>query len=159
MGSFPVRRTTRRGVERRCVLFTVGYERRSVEEMVEALRDAGVRVLLDVRELPLSRRRGFSKTRLSQAVHDAGLGYEHVRSLGNPKPLRQLYMAGELQRGADAYGRHLRSTSRDALLELASRADEGICLLCVEHDHERCHRAVIVDALREVRGDLAVTHL
>jgi uncharacterized protein (DUF488 family) len=43
-------------------LVTVGYEWRSLGELVDALRAAGVERLIDVRELPLSRRRGFSKT-------------------------------------------------------------------------------------------------
>jgi hypothetical protein len=43
------------------MLFTVGYERRTVDGMIEILKDAGVRTLLDVRELPLSRRQGFPK--------------------------------------------------------------------------------------------------
>ena len=46
-------------------VFTIGYERRSPEELVRGLTDAGVTLLADVRELPLSRRPGFSKTALA----------------------------------------------------------------------------------------------
>lgn len=78
-------------------LFTVGYEQRTVSELLGALREAGARTLIDVRELPLSRRKGFSKTKLGEAAREAGLAYEHVRLLGNPKPYRQLYLT-ETQR-------------------------------------------------------------
>jgi len=62
-------------------LFTVGYEGRSIDELVDALRAAGVERLVDVRELPLSRRKGFSKTALGDTLRDAGIEYIHVRAL------------------------------------------------------------------------------
>jgi uncharacterized protein (DUF488 family) len=39
-------------------LYTVGYEKRTVATLVSDLLRAGVRTLVDVRELPLSRRKG-----------------------------------------------------------------------------------------------------
>jgi uncharacterized protein (DUF488 family) len=41
-------------------IYTVGYESTSLPSVVEALRSRGVETLIDVRELPLSRRAGFS---------------------------------------------------------------------------------------------------
>jgi uncharacterized protein (DUF488 family) len=52
------------------------------------LRDARIDVLLDIREIPISRRRGFSKTALRQTVEGAGIAYRHERRLGSPKVLR-----------------------------------------------------------------------
>ena len=48
------------------------------------LADAGVERLIDVRELPISRRRGFAKTALGEALAAEGVEYLHMRSLGNP---------------------------------------------------------------------------
>src|SRR5437867_8720823 len=94
------------------VLFTTGYEQhRHPEALVAALQDAGVRRLMDVRELPLSRRRGFSKSRLSEALADAGIRYEHERALGNPKPLRELYKNGSQAEGEWRYRAHVRGHS------------------------------------------------
>lgn len=120
-------------------LFTVGYEGRSLDELV----DAGVERLIDVRELPLSRRRGFSKTTLSEALREAGIEYVHVRALGNPKPNRERYWAGNVEGGAAVYRKHLNNGSRSALLELAeSLGADRACLLCLEsdRDHTECHR-------------------
>lgn len=89
-------------------LFTIGYEQhRSPSTLIDALLDAGVRRLVDVRELPLSRRRGFSKTALSAALADAEIEYEHVRALGNPKPYRELYRSGRVSEGEKRYRAHL----------------------------------------------------
>ena len=57
-------------------LFTVGYEGRALDELITELVDAGVERLIDVRELPLSRRRGFSKTPLSEALQAVGIRNE-----------------------------------------------------------------------------------
>jgi uncharacterized protein (DUF488 family) len=141
-------------------LFTVGYEGRTPADLVELLLDAGVARVVDVRELPLSRRRGFSKTPLAETLDAAGIAYEHVRALGNPKETRALYKRGDLQGGREGYRAHLDNGSRVALLALsASLTSSSTCLLCVEEHPDACHRAVIVDALREEHPRLSVTHL
>jgi uncharacterized protein (DUF488 family) len=48
-------------------IWTIGYERASSDALLAALKEAGVQVLMDVRDLPLSRRAGFSKSTLSGA--------------------------------------------------------------------------------------------
>jgi len=44
-----------------------------------------VRVLLDVRAVPLSRKAGFSKRVLGPSVEARGIQYVHDRNLGTPK--------------------------------------------------------------------------
>jgi uncharacterized protein (DUF488 family) len=134
-------------------------EKRTVATLVSDLLRAGVRTLVDVRELPLSRRKGFSKTKLREALADAGIEYRHARSLGNPKRYRQMYMAGNVAEGSAGYRQHRHNGSYGALLELAERLDDDVCLLCVEHEQERCHRSVIVEALISVHPELSVEHL
>ncbi len=141
-------------------LFTVGYEGRSLDELIDELLGADVERLVDVRELPLSRRRGFSKRALSEALQQAGIEYVHVRALGNPKPNRERYWAGDIEGGAAVYRTHLNNGSRWALNELAESLDDGrACLLCFERNHAQCHRNVIVEALEEFHPRLAVSHL
>jgi uncharacterized protein (DUF488 family) len=143
------------------VLFTVGYERHSEpDSLVAALAAARVERLVDVRELPLSRRRGFSKTALKAAVEEAGLTYEHERALGNPKPYRDLYKAGDQATGERLYRAHLRNGSSQAVDWLSGTLeDQRTCILCVEHDHRECHRSVIVEQVRERLPELRVEHL
>jgi uncharacterized protein (DUF488 family) len=141
-------------------LFTIGYENhRTPDSLIATLREAGVRRLVDVRELPLSRKRGFSKTSLSEALKDAKIEYDHVRALGNPKPYRDLYKAGRVAEGERRYRKHLHNGSYGALIELGETLDDGTCLLCFEASHEDCHRSVIVEALEERLGTIDVVHL
>lgn len=141
-------------------LYTVGYEGRTVDELLDALVRADVQRLVDVRELPLSRRRGFSKTSLRKALEEVEIEYVHIKPLGNPKPNRERYWSGDVAGGAQVYRKHLHNGSYAALVELAASLDQdAACLLCFERDHSVCHRDVIVDSLRELRPDVAVEHL
>jgi uncharacterized protein (DUF488 family) len=141
-------------------VFTIGYEGLGVAEFVDRLKQAGITRVVDVRELPLSRRHGFSKSMLAKALEAAGIRYEHVRALGNPKLLRDRFKAGDVAGGARAYRVHLHNGSHGALLELAeSLQDDTTCLLCVEREHQLCHRAIIAGALAERLPQVAVVHL
>src|SRR3954469_10422212 len=101
-------------------VFTIGHEHPTdTTPVLEALRAAGVRRLVDVRELPLSRRRGFSKTALAAALASAEIEYEHVRELGNPKQYRDLYRSGRIDEGERLYRAHLHNGSYSALIQLS----------------------------------------
>lgn len=141
-------------------LYTVGYEGRTISELLDDLVQVGVDRLVDVRELPLSRRPGFSKTALTEALAEVGIEYIHIKPLGNPKPNRERYWSGDIDGGARAYRKLLRNGSYSALRELADSLDDGAtCLMCFERDHELCHRDVITESLRALKPGLAVENL
>jgi uncharacterized protein (DUF488 family) len=141
------------------VLFTIGYERRTQAVLVGELAAAGVALLADVRELPLSRRAGFSKTALAAAVEEAGIEYRHLRPLGNPKPARDAWKRGDAAAGIAGYRAHLREVPGDVSALAERVAEGGVCLLCVEHDPAGCHRTLLAEALRGALGELDVRDL
>jgi uncharacterized protein (DUF488 family) len=138
---------------------SVGYEGRSVEELVQVLRAEDVAVLVDIRLTPISRKRGLSKTALTSALRDAGIEYVHHRELGNPKWNRDGYRAGESTSLA-LYRRVLRSSEgRSALRHVTELFDGGtVALLCFERNHDACHRHQVVEELGELCEDLRVTY-
>lgn len=129
------------------VLFSVGYEGRDLDAFVGLLQDNGVTVLLDVRLNAISRKPGFSKTRLTAALTDAGIAYRHARALGNPKDNREPFHSADPQSGVRAFRTLL--ASDDAGLELGRLAEllgsERVAVFCFERDHNRCHRQVILE--------------
>jgi hypothetical protein len=141
---------------------SVGYERHRINtEFASRLRQMGVERLVDVRQLPISRRRGYAKSALAEAMHKSGIEYVHMRGLGNPKPTRDLYKSGRVEEGRAGYERYLLTEQRGVLEELAALLTEKrTALMCVEHDAGTCHRTVIIDALqRELGMDLTVVEL
>jgi uncharacterized protein (DUF488 family) len=133
---------------------SVGYERYKLnDEFARRLCDAGVERLIDVRELPISRRRGYAKTALGEAMAAVGIEYVHIRALGNPKAFRDLYKSGRVAEGRDHYEQYLLDEQSDALRGLVPLLQEKrSALMCVEHDPAVCHRTVIVDSLRSELG-------
>ncbi|WP_218061767.1 DUF488 domain-containing protein [Planobispora rosea] len=83
----------------------IGYEGCGLGEFIRRLRRENVELLIDVRLNPISRKRGFSKTALSNALADAGIVYEHMRELGNPKWNRAGFggESAELRTARDVY--------------------------------------------------------
>jgi uncharacterized protein (DUF488 family) len=133
---------------------SIGYElHKDHLAFARHVRAAGVERLIDVRELPISRRRGYAKSALAQAMADVGVEYVHIRALGNPKPYRDLYKSGCVEEGRRRYEEHLLGEQRGALEDLVPLLREKrSALMCVEHNPETCHRTVIVEALRRELG-------
>jgi uncharacterized protein (DUF488 family) len=141
------------------IIFTTGYERRSLEDFLTELRAAGIRHLVDVRDAPISRKPGFSKAALAEGSRAAGIAYTHLRALGCPKPIRDAFRRdGDWDRYTRAYLDHMRR-QQPALAELAAlSAAEPTALLCYEADFNRCHRTYVARAVAERSGAL-VRHI
>jgi uncharacterized protein (DUF488 family) len=142
------------------VLATVGYEGASLERFMVALQGAGVETVLDVRELPWSRRREFTKNRLTEALAAGGIGYLHRKALGTPKAGRDAAKAGDRATFAKILAAQLDSAEgQAALAEAAALASRGgLCLLCYEHDPSQCHRSEVAARLAAMTS-LEIRHL
>ncbi|HSJ74385.1 MAG TPA: DUF488 domain-containing protein [Miltoncostaeaceae bacterium] len=142
-------------------LLSVGYERLPiVNELIDALVAAGVERVVDVRDLPQSRRPGFSRRALESSLADAGIVYEHRRELGNPRAIRALSRAGEAARGRQEYRAQLlgeRAWALDALADAV--AERPTAMLCLEADQARCHRDVIAEELARLHPAIRVEPL
>ena len=138
---------------------TIGYEGRDVDGIVDALRAAGVALVVDVRLTPLSHKQGLSKRALAAALAEAGIGYEHLRGLGNPRDDREGFRTGE----PAARRRYAQRLDHEAATDLARLRElvggDPIALLCVERDHEVCHRTAITERLRHDDPKIVVRHL
>ena len=141
-------------------LLTIGYEGSSLDDFIETLKFAKIEVLLDIRDLPLSRKPGFSKKALAAAVEKAGLRYVHMKELGDPKPGREAARRGDTKAFKKIFGAHLkRENSQNALVDAVNIASNSrACLFCFERDHSGCHRTIVADAMAG-RKPLKVFHL
>ncbi|HSI03027.1 MAG: DUF488 family protein [Myxococcota bacterium] len=142
------------------MIFTIGYERATPKTLLEALKGVKVKTLIDVRELPASRRPGFSKKALSLALAAEGIAYEHLRGLGTPKEGREANKRGDMKTFWKIVDEQLATAEAKADFERAKElmAHGTVCLLCLEADHETCHRNRVAEKLRKATAE-AVTHL
>ena len=140
-------------------LFTLGYEGLDIDAFIARIGHFGIETVLDVRELPLSRKRGFSKSSLREHLGQVNVAYLHVPTLGCPKPIRDQYRADS---DWDAYTRAFlayiagQKASVRELVKL-SRTTKT-CLICFEADFTTCHRTYVARAALK-QGGLPVMHL
>lgn len=135
-------------------LVSAGYEGRSIDEFVGALQKHGVGTVVDVRLNAISRKAGFSKSRLRDALASAGIGYRHLRTLGNAKENREPFRTGRVEEGRRVFREAIKAPgAEEELHELAElAADHVVAVLCFEADAETCHRQVVIDQVVTARG-------
>lgn len=139
------------------MIATVGYERRTIDQLMDLLKGVHVSCLLDVRIRAGSRKKGFSKTALSEHCAYNGLRYVHERDLGTPRWIMQKFRNTGVY-DWDAYLEFLLQQT-DALDRAAIIATaETVCLLCYERDYRECHRRFVAEELSK-RSGLKVKHL
>ena len=135
-------------------IYTIGYEATTMADFLAALTAAGVRRVIDVRALPLSRRPGFSKSSLAASLAETGIDYVHLKALGTPKRGRDAAKKGDIATLTAVYDEQLELPEAQAaaarMLELASEMPSA--LLCYERDPCHCHRTLLLAAVGEGRA-------
>ncbi|MCK7579835.1 MAG: DUF488 domain-containing protein [Chromatiales bacterium] len=117
------------------------------------LEKHGIETVVDVRELPLSRKPGFSKKALAERLNTAGLEYVHLANLGCPKPIRDRYRQDrDWKRYTEGFIKHL-ETQESAISGLSEMVSFSTCvLLCYESDFNLCHRSMVANAVKNNCG-------
>lgn len=128
---------------------TIGYEGATVPELVAALKDAGVELLIDVRAVTSSRRPGFSKNALAAEMVAAGIDYRHLKALGTPKAGRDAARKGDKATLEAVYAGQLAlpEAQAEAAVMTGLAASRRAALLCYERDPAMCHRSLLIRAI------------
>ncbi|OQA46431.1 MAG: hypothetical protein BWY46_02011 [Firmicutes bacterium ADurb.Bin300] len=142
-------------------LLTIGYEGRAIDEFVDRLKQFNISRLIDVREIPLSRKPGFSKTSLRERLEDEHIEYVHVKALGSPSDIRnKLKTDWDYDYFFKAYGKYL-SQNMQVVKEVYQFISDGVnCIMCFERFPEKCHRTAVADKIKEYDGNgLKIKHI
>jgi len=143
-------------------LVSIGYEGRTVGELVRELAQQEVQLLVDVRMTPLSRKPGLSKRKLSEALAAVGIDYLHLPALGNPRENREPFRDGRVSDGCRRFEALLGTPESRSALETVARlaAEKTVAVLCFERDHDRCHRQVVTRRIHQLirPGAASVVH-
>ena len=127
------------------LIYTWGYQGRTVEALVEIVEREGIDVVVDVRGNPYSRRPEWRKEALEKTL---GGGYRWIGWLGNAN-----YRDGGEPRLRDA------RRGMQELDRLIVKGARSILLLCYERDWRDCHRGMVADMVRRQIPDARVQHL
>lgn len=135
------------------VLFTIGYEGISLEEYLNRLLKNDIKILVDVRNNPLSMKYGFSKSQLQRYCNSLGIEYAHYPEVGIQSEQRQelntqsdydnlfvIYCENNLARTI---------ASQEKILNLL-KEHKRIALTCFEANICQCHRKHLAEAIENL---------
>lgn len=132
------------------MLFTIGYEGKTIESFINQLIKNDIRVLCDVRKNPISRKFGFSKNKIQHILNTIGIEYVHIPELGIESQKRSsLESISDYKQLFQEYRLSLsqRKDYLDYVYFLLSN-NVRIALMCYEKDPQMCHRHVIKDYIK-----------
>jgi len=143
-------------------LYTIGYEGLDQRSFITWLKQYSINVIADVRKMPLSRKKGFSKNILKETLAQNNIAYFSFNDLGASKELRdELAESGDYKCFFRKYKKNLRDHTQQ-LDEIRHMIDDGkkVALLCFEQDSQKCHRSVVADEIRKRDGNgMQLTHI
>jgi uncharacterized protein (DUF488 family) len=143
------------------VVYTVGHSVHPIEEFIRILQAYGIRLLVDVRTIPKSRRNPqFSRENLPGSLQTAGIQYQHLPGLGGLRHARKDSLnTGWRNASFRGYADYMQTPefgeNLNKLTEVAASTPTAI--MCAEAVPWRCHRSLIADALLARR--IAVTEI
>jgi uncharacterized protein (DUF488 family) len=144
------------------LLYSVGHGRRPVDALLELVQAPGIRRVVDIRAMPVSRRNPqFNKAALESVLASNGIEYvwrgDELGGLRTPRPdSRHVALRNDALRG---YADHIETDEfANGLDWLLRSADETpTAFMCAESDWRRCHRRILSDAI--VAAGCRVVHL
>lgn len=145
------------------VLFTIGYEGISLEEYLVCLLKNDVKVLVDVRNNPLSMKYGFSKSQLKKYCASLGIDYVHIPEVGIKGEQRQeLHTQSDYDQLFAAYRQNnlTQTTAQQNEILKLLKQHKRIALTCFEANICQCHRKHLAEAIEQLSGfEYEVKHI
>jgi hypothetical protein len=136
-------------------LFTIGYEGISLEEYLNRLLKNDVRVMVDVRNNPVSMKYGFSKSQLQKYCECIGVEYVHLPEVGiQSEQRKELHEQSDYDKLFAVYRKkNLPNTvvAQKKIVELLKQ-HQHVALTCFEANIDRCHRKHLADAIAQLSG-------
>ncbi len=136
-------------------VYTIGYEGYTIEKFIKKLKDSNIQQLIDVREIALSRKNGFSKSILKLELNKAGIKYEHLEKLGSPRDIRHKLKDSKMSLEDykiffEEYKKHINDEDvmqNISIIEGLAKRRKSV-IMCFERDYKICHRSIIAEELK-----------
>jgi uncharacterized protein (DUF488 family) len=140
------------------IIFSIGYEGKTLEAFIALLKGAGVERLIDVRDAPYSRKIGFSKAPLEQALKAASIEYIGIPELGTAKAVRDKFKSdSNVEDFLLAYKAGLEHNREHYERLKALARERPSAIMCYEQDYRECHRQILEERL--AKDGFRVLHL
>lgn len=140
-------------------IYTIGYGKRSIEELIEQLNRYGIQFVVDIRSAPYSRYKPeFSKDALEASLDAAGIRYVFMGDLlgGRPSDPSCFDANGKVDyesvKTKEFYQKGI------ARIQNAFDQQQTLTLMCSEGKPDECHRSKLIGVSLEELG-IPVLHI
>jgi uncharacterized protein (DUF488 family) len=134
-------------------IWTIGHSTRAIDEFTSLLEENEIKLLVDVRAWPGSKRYPqFNKDALAESLNAHGIRYEHFPELGGkrkskPDSHNTAWRNASFRGYADYMETEQFQRGIERLLDIAAEAGPA-CIMCAEAVWWRCHRSLVADYLK-----------
>lgn len=137
-----------------CKAYTIGYEGKSLDALLDELLRMGIERLIDVRSNPVARRYGFHKSTLTSVCTKIGIEYCHFPEVGVPSEWRsELNSPQDYYNLFERYTHEVLPSEGDVLKRLAELLKQRpSAMMCKEALPECCHRTSLANYLSKQTG-------
>ena len=143
-------------------IWTIGHSTRGIDEFISLLKENQIKLLVDVRAFPGSKRHPqFNNDALAESLNAHGIRYEHFPELGGKRKSRPdsrntAWRNASFRGYADYIETQQFQKGIEHLLSIATETG-ATAIMCAEAVWWRCHRSLIADYLKS-RG-IDVMHI
>jgi uncharacterized protein (DUF488 family) len=142
-------------------IFTIGFTGKTARQFFAKLKDAGVEIVIDVRLNNKSQLAGFAKKQdLEYFLSEiAQIRYIYKPNLAPTKDILDGYRKKEID--WVEYERRFKNllVERDIKNDITPTEFDNACILCSEENPDKCHRRLLAEYLRDIWGNVVITHL
>lgn len=130
-------------------VFTIGYQGKDIHSFIAELKENKIKLLIDVRASPFSRKPYFSRTKLREKTEEHGVEFLAIPEVGSPAELRkQLKETNDFTIFFEKYMKHIKENELFPRLSRHINGDR-VCLMCFEKDANECHRSILANMIEE----------
>jgi uncharacterized protein (DUF488 family) len=134
-------------------IWTIGHSTRTIDEFISLLKENQIKLLVDVRTWPGSKRYPqFKKEALAKSLSASRIRYKHLPELGgkrraNPDSRNTAWRNASFRGYADHMETEQFQEGIERLLDVAAESG-ATAIMCAEAVWWRCHRSLIADYLK-----------
>jgi uncharacterized protein (DUF488 family) len=135
--------------------FTIGYEKKDIDQFLNALVSNNIELLIDIRRNPFSMNFIYIKDTLMKKLKDVGIDYLHIPELGiESEERKNLNTKADYEELFAKYQQvlPLKEVYVNRIIELGTT--KRIALLCFEADCDFCHRREVAKVIKSKKHEV-----
>ena len=139
-------------------IFTIGYQRKSIDSFLNILIKEKTHILVDIRHNPWSMKYGFTKYTLQTLCNKLNINYQHIPELGIPSTMRQhLKTKNDYDELFKNYSKYLKNHPQQLQKLKTHSKNKRLALMCFEEDPVLCHRHILGEHLQQIETEVTIT--